>query len=222
MVKKLFVFIFLLAGVLFSTFGHAAPLVESTFNTDNEGWRVGNFFIATGVPAVPGYLPLGNPPPCIRTEDIFDWNAFLAPAKFLGNQSAAFGGSLSFDIFMRENDNVAYYAVILEGGGLQLGFSDGVPPLLTWSTFTIPLTGNGWLKNLNTGSGIGGDPATAAELQAVLGNLTALRINADWKTGADLIALDNVRLNPAPLPATGLLLASGLLILAAGRRQTKK
>ena len=78
-------------------------------------------------------------------------------------------------------DSTVYYAVVLEGNGLQVGYLDG-QPTDAWTTFSIPLTGAGWLKNLS-GSGFGGDPISAAELQGVLADLTALRIDADWQTG---------------------------------------
>jgi hypothetical protein len=223
--KKFLTPLFLcLVSLCFVSAAFAIPLVQSNFDTGDEGWRVGDFFSATGSPATPTYISSGgNPGGFIRTSDLFSWNAYLAPVKFLGNQSAAFGGSLDFDTRVLSTDGNAYYAVILEGGGLQVGYNNGIPTT-AWTTFSIPLTGAGWFKNLNGSSGTGGDPISAAELQSVLGNLTAFRIEADWQTGGDQVDLDNVRLNSSaviPVPPTLLLLGSGLLGLGGWRRFRK-
>lgn len=202
----------------------AGVLVESTFDANADGWLVGDLF-GGGSPINPTYLANGgNPGGFIQANDWFTTNAFLAPSKFLSDQSAAFGGYLNFDLRVVSTDNQAYYAVVLEGNGLQVGYNDGIPTT-NWTTFSIPLTGAGWLKNLNTISTIGGDPITSLELQGVLGNLTALRILADWQTGSDWVDLDNVRLLSAtatPVPASVLFMVTGLLGLAFGARRKNR
>ncbi len=201
---------------------YAGVLVESTFDANDDGWQVGDFSGPTASPLAPTYLASGgNPGGFIRANDYFSWNAFLAPAKFLGNQSAAFGGSLNFDQRVLSTDNIDYYAVVLEGGGLQVGYSAGLPGT-DWTSFSIPFTSAGWFKNLNWSLGYGGDPITPAELQNVLSNLTALRLEADWQTGGDQVDLDNVRLLSAtatPVPASVLFMVTGLLGLAFGARR---
>ena len=218
--KKFLTPLFLcLVTLCFVSAAFATPLVQSTFDTDDEGWRVGFLFDVTGFPATPTYIASGgNPGGFIRTADLFGWNAYIAPAQFLGNQSAAFGGSLDFDLRVLSAGPTAFYAVVLEGNGLQVGYNDGIPTT-AWTPFSIPLNNTGWFKNLNGVTGIGGTPITSAELQSVLANLTALRIDADWQTGSDQVDLDNVSLNSGvvPVPPTVLLLGSGLLGLAGWR-----
>ena len=108
-------------SIILLTSAAYASLVKSTFDVDADGWRVSEFFSASGT-SIPTYVATGgNPGGFIRTTDIYGWNAYLAPSKFLGDQSAACGGSLEFDLRILTTDNVAYYAVVLEGVGLQLG-----------------------------------------------------------------------------------------------------
>src|SRR5438552_3647113 len=74
--------------------GNAQVIASSTFDIDDEGWIVGEFYALTGS-VTPTYVPTGgNPGGFIRTTDMLVWSAFHAPAKFLGNMSAAYGGNL--------------------------------------------------------------------------------------------------------------------------------
>ena len=88
--KKFLTPLFLcLVTLCFVSTAFGTTLVQSTFDTDDEGWRVGDFFSVTGSPATPTYLSSGgNPDGFIRTGDSFSWNAYIAPAQFLGNRSA--------------------------------------------------------------------------------------------------------------------------------------
>lgn len=214
----------LMLSLLSTGVARAGVLVESTFGTDSEGWLVGDLFGLSGT-SVPGYIATGgNPGGFVRTSDLYSWNAYIAPAAFLGDQSGALGGSLTFDTRVLSLDGVAYYAVVLEGDGLRVGFNSGLPTT-DWSTFAIPLTADGWKKDLQ-GSGVGGTPVSETEFLAVMSNLTVLRIQADWQTGSDQIDLDNVRLNsicnPVPVPASLLLLVTGLFSMRAARRELQK
>jgi hypothetical protein len=211
-------------SLLSTDVARAAVLSQSTFDADDEGWLVGELFAPSGT-SVPGYVASGgNPGGFVRTNDLYSWNAYVAPAVFLGDQSDALGGSLIFDTRVSSLDGIAYYAVVLEGGGLQLGYNSGLPTT-DWSTFTIPLTADGWNQDLQN-SGVGGTPVAEADFLAVMSNLTALRIQADWQTGLDQIDLDNVRLEssstPIPEPASLLLLATGLFSLGAARKKSRR
>jgi hypothetical protein len=81
----------------------SAASVSSTFDTDAEGWGVGNirsnFSTAPDPSNPPTYNATGGNPGCyISTTDTEDIVAFLAPGKFLGDDSAFLGGKLTFDL----------------------------------------------------------------------------------------------------------------------------
>ncbi len=149
----------------------AIVIARSTFDTGNEGWRVGDFFSATGV-AMPTHVAAGgNPGGFLRTSDLFDWNAYQAPAAFLGNQSAAYGGTLHLDERILSSDGVNYPMVVLFDGSLLLQFRT-VPPGSAWTSYDIPLVASaGW--EIANGSGNPGPPASEAQLQQVLSNLVS-------------------------------------------------
>jgi hypothetical protein len=188
----------------------ASVIVQSTFNTGDEGWRVGDLTGTVHLVTPPAYLAGGgNPGGFIRTQDVFVWTAFTAPASFLGDMSAAYGGQLHFDQRELANSGGPAPAVALQGAGLQLGHA-GVMPGTAWTTIVVPLTPGGWVNGATLA------PATAEEIRAALSSLTALWINADYLDGADQVDLDNVALLTAvPEPGTAALLAAALGLLAA-------
>lgn len=112
-----------------------------------------------------------------------------APAKFLGDQSCAAGGTLRFDVqdlngtwFDQEN-------VILDGAGLRLVSTVGVAASTAWISVTVNLSAGEWRHD-----GPGGAVATAGDLTAVLANVTGLYIRAEYRLAEDTERLDNVRL----------------------------
>ena len=208
------------------------PLASSTFESDIDGWRG---LTTTGSPSwsvVASAMPLpdmdGNPDfsgSIVLVDPDNAWTYFSAPQKFLGNQSAAFGGTLSFDIsvFMAGTSFANEAEVVLKGAGLTLTYDattelpGGVQPLV-WTHFEIPLASGAW----RVSDTFSGALATDAQLHAVLSDLGALWINGEYYTPvSEAIALDNVTLStPVPEPETWALMLAGLGLLAAfGRRQ---
>lgn len=178
------------ALVLAAPLASAQPiLAQSRFDADRDGWTtltdLGNTFIpvwsATG----------GNPDGCIsQTDPDGGFFFFRAPAKFLGDQSAAFGGTLSFDL--RESGNGTLNDptdILLNGGTLQLYYNTAAnPETFRFSRYNIVLSD----KALWHVGSLAGPLATAAEFQQVLANLTDILIRGEFVSGNETTRLDNV------------------------------
>jgi len=101
------------------TAAEGVVLAESRFEADTEGWSVARNT------AQPVFEPTGgNPGGHLSVIDdtigiVLRW---VAPAKFLGSQSAAYNGRLSYDLRLPGSAPVASptQAVRLRGGGLSL------------------------------------------------------------------------------------------------------
>jgi hypothetical protein len=205
----------------------AAVLASSTFDASTEGWT--QFGDATG----PVFVPSGgNPGGFIRATDTETGAAwyFSAPAQFLGNKSAAYGTSLTYDLRQSAlfNQNNSVDDVTLVGNGLTLTKDAGANPDSTLFThYDVQLLASaGWFAGPAT-------PATETDMMSVLSNLTALLIRGEFVSGPDAGDLDNVFLNGAaavptpgpigvPEPANWPLLAVGFALLGAIlRRRTR-
>jgi hypothetical protein len=195
----------------------ATPIVSSTFDLDDDGWIVGSFLTPSGPTTAPTYVAAdGNPAGHLHADDFAPWSAYHAPAKFLGDLSAAYGALLKFDIRVPGTDGVQYSAVIISDGTTTLQFR-GLPGIAGWQTYQIPLLASaGWQHS--TDGKTAGAAATELEIQTVLSNLQFLHINADWLTGMDYADLDNVIITAQPEPSSMMLLSGALLGLAGLRR----
>lgn len=191
----------------------ASATVMSTFDTDIDGWLVAG----DATSATPQYMAAGgNPGGFVEADDraaggIWYWQA---PTKFLGDQSAAWGGSLSFDLTQNKlSSQLDRDDVILTGGGLTIVFDTANNPGLDWTEYSIDLNDTaGW--TLDTAAGAA---ATAGQIQTVLGNLGTLRIRGEYVNGSDTGQLDNVILTPEP--ASLALLGLGALAMHGRRRR---
>lgn len=207
--------------------GSAAVLVQSTFDTDADGWSLvdlqepvtGNGPTIVGLGAVT-FKTTGNPGGSIFSTDPSNNDFyFAAPEKFHGNFSAALGGSLSFDV--SDTDlNLAQSNLpmaVLIGGGETLYFPAGAVVGANFSTVTLGFSvGSGWRVNSPSGSA-----ATQADLQTVLSSLTGMAILGDWFNGNDDTTLDNVRIISGPEPASVGVLALGGLVMVRRRRMLR-
>ena len=181
------------AAIILSTAACSTPAaasIISTFDTDSEGWTaVGDVagpvtWLATG----------GNPAGHIELTDqvIGGVTYFVAPAKFHGDHSAAYGTSLTFDLRQSYPGSPNQFDdsdVILTGGGLTLVFDTPVNPANnSWTSYSVLLNDlSGW--HVST---LAGPLATQAQIQAALANITDLEIRAEYQTGPDTDSLDNV------------------------------
>jgi Laminin B (Domain IV) len=172
-----------------------SPDIVSSFNTDNEGWVM--FGDATS--PTPSYSTTGgvNNSGHIYANDQGASQVYLfqAPAKFLGNKEAYYGGSLSFYLKQQSALSRPFDSddVILEGAGIKVVYDTPTHPGLEFSSFTVPLRAGAWKV-----SSLSGVAATEAQLRSVLANLTALRIRGEFETGSDTGSLDEVTLSKTP------------------------
>jgi hypothetical protein len=193
---------------------HAA-LVQSTFDSNTEGWSTIGDSAGTPTWIASG----GNPGGHIRASDSvggITW-FFRAPAAYYGDRSAAYGGTLSFDEL--QFDTSAQYDdrdIILSGGGVTIWYDFPNNPALTWTAYSTVLDDTGGWK---FGTFASPTPATAVQIQTVLSNLTDLQIRGEYRSGADTASLDNVVLTPEPSAALlGLMAMVGLLLPRRRRR----
>jgi len=213
--------------------GQASASVISNFNINNEGWDSVGFSLAgSGYPnfgAAPAVASLtynaagGNPGGYISKQDPDgNWQYFRAPAAFLGNQSSAVGGSLTFDLIRLDSFptgalNPQGPLVAVTNGSLVLVYAVGAAiPNGAWNGYNVPLTANGsWKVTDPTGAA-----ATAAQFSSVFSSLTGFYILGDFLNGAgtngEIIGLDNVNFPSAtPEPASAALCLLGLGVLVA-------
>lgn len=208
----------------FFTAAQAGVIASSTFDSNAEGWLVGDYLSSSGTSSPTHVAAGGNPGGFIRTTDLYGWTAYRAPASFQGNWVSLGAVSLQWDIYILNADAIPYSAVILSNGVLSIEYFLGNPSVNEWNTFNVPLTSAaGW--TYANGYGTGG-AVSAPDFAAVLGNVTALRLNADWLTGDDRVDLDNVflrsRESPGgviPEPSSLALLGTGILALGLVRRR---
>jgi Laminin B (Domain IV) len=176
--------------------GSGLPKVTSGFATDDDGWMIAGDAQATSVK--PDYAGTGGNPDGLisATDDVTGgtWY-FVAPAKYLGNQSSTYGQPLRFDLKVDMVPASPFDApdVILRSGDVELSYDASPDPGTDWTPYTVTLSETGWhLGDLTA-------PApTATEMRTVLGTLTALWIRGEFNTGADKGSLDNVRFGNSP------------------------
>lgn len=172
--------------------------VDSAFESDGEGWVViGDAQRGT----IPDYHATGgNPGGFISATDDVQGRSyyFLAPPKFLGDQSDAYGQYFTYDLvdvpsapgLVRADD------VTLSNGNVTLIY-DTAHPRVTWTPFRIPLIETaGWI-NATTRR-----PATPAEMTSVLSALSLLLIRGEYVNGAESSAIDNVVLGARNIEPT--------------------
>lgn len=201
----------ILTGILgLALLNSTAFAATSDFSIGDDGWK------AEGDSEGPLTWQAngGNPGGHVSIDDLTIGGVtfFVAPAKFLGNQSAALGSNLTFDlqqVYSGAPNQFDDADVILLGAGLTLVFDTGYHPANgQWTSYSVPLIADGW----KVGS-LSGAAASDEQFVAVLSGLNALKIRAEYRTGTDIGLLDNVAL--VPEPSTYGMLLIGLSTFAA-------
>jgi hypothetical protein len=171
----------------------SAKTIQSTFNKNLQGWTV------IGDPATgsPSWVATGgNPGGYLSAVDGGQGVDMLAvaPKSFRGKKGAFYGGTLRFDRQIDNTSGGSYFAppedVLLIGdGGTEVHFTLATPPGASWTRQQITLLPQ------DTSDG-----TSAATLQAVLSNLTAVQIEIEYIGGGETDDLDNVVLTSPTAP----------------------
>lgn len=210
----------------------AAGAVVSDFEAGADGWvaqtfadngrpTFGTLFVST-VFSPTAHATGGNPGGYISIADPNDgWTYFVAPGKFLGDQSDKLGGTLSFslqqttgNIFQPEPPHVA-----LRSGSLVLVRDAGAVPAITpaWTSYSVSLSAGDWRVGTLVGA-----VATSGEIASVLGNLDGLFLVGEFVTPVvETNGLDSVTLAPVPLPMALWSLASALGVVGVRHRRRR-
>lgn len=120
--------------------------------------------------------------------------AFRAPAAFLGDLSAYLRGSLTFSVYSTLDNYTLERSVLLVGAnGTTLAGIIPMPDLNAWSVRSVNLSPASFrVKNQ------AGPAATPAQLDAVLANVAAMYIPAEFSSiVAETVFLDNILLRTA-------------------------
>lgn len=183
----------------------AAQSIHSEFDVDAEGWLAYGTPFQSGHISVPGAAQAvahdavnGVPPGSIRVGDVFGDTAAGAPSSFLGNRAVMYGGDLSYKVYVRFSDGLAYPAVYLVGPTMTLYHSGPNPVPNAWTSVQIPLLPSSWRVNAYNGP-----VATEGQLLTVLSNLQGLFLRTEWATGPDDTNVDDVRLDAQAFPEYG-------------------
>ncbi|MCP5072760.1 MAG: hypothetical protein GY947_05615 [Rhodobacteraceae bacterium] len=160
-------------------------MITSTFDSGADGWTASNgteVWNAT-------YGSTGGGLQASEGGTGTYW--FNAGANYLGDLSDYWGGSLSYDFKLHISNSEAGVTkdVAITGGGLTMYYDVSADPTGSWGTNNIDFnSAGGWtIAGVNR-------LATTAEIQQILGNVTAFQIRGEFVNGSvnDIAYLDNV------------------------------
>jgi hypothetical protein len=162
------------------------PLLASAFDTDTEGWTAND-----------GATPIEYDPAgfvCASDQDFIDAWYFIAGDQWPGDRSAAYGGSLVYELKQSATDgiqNTVPYNVVLMGDGLTLQYQAVGNPSTDFTRYVIPLVASeGWQVAGRD------DPPSQDQMIQVLSDLEEMHIIGEFRGDEDTGCLDNVALYP--------------------------
>jgi len=169
----------------------AEPFLASRFDAGADGWAVANGSLDRGGP-VEWKASGGSVGGQLTAFGANNWT-WLAPGKFRGNMSAAYGKSLTFDLNRSNDDCRAVRAeslVKLQGGGYSIVHGASFGPDKAWTHYSVRLHETEPWFHQGTN-----DRVSGAEMRAVLADLGQIKIRG-WFNFCDRAAgtggLDNV------------------------------
>jgi alpha-tubulin suppressor-like RCC1 family protein len=171
--------------------GNTYTVISNSFAGNQEGWNLAGNALASLVYTNTG----GNPDGClafVQTNAMYiqsPW-AMQAPTNYYGNQVAAYGGLLVFELLQTTNQSGRVAArVTMEGGGLKLVREVPWQTGTGWVTYRLVLHElAGWQK------GYQGPYANHTEMLQALGSLSGITIDGMLTSQAGTVNLDNIRL----------------------------
>ncbi len=176
------------------------PTVVSDFEPGStQGWThagASAFFAAATGGNPNGYLHIDN------SEGPITY--IFAPVAYRGDLRSYRGGSFAFDGRMIGtggspwSSSLNYGHVWISNGGQQMvaDLVAGLPPTASFQTFSMPLQPASW-------------GVSAAVFDAILANVTEIRISVEALFGNEVQAIDNVILAPGANPATATQIGAG-------------
>ena len=184
------VFITILSGIP----GLRGQSVYSDFFSTDEGWKVIDYL---GYEFTLSYNSSGGNP----GGYIFEDNAvnsgslcFKAPSKFLGNKSAAYNRSISFDLLLSDTTDLYKNDADLYIGGSAMTLEIDLPKDTlpgSWQHFIVTLNENsGWRIGTLTGQ-----VPTHQNFIDVLSNITIIGIKGKFSDNEGTGGIDNVYLS---------------------------
>ena len=164
------------------------PLLMANFDTDAEGWMTNEDGSTPVEYFDEGYV-------CGTDQDFIDAWYFSAGENWLGDQSAAYGGALTYELNQSATDgiqNTVPYNVVLVGSEATLQYRAVGNPGTDFTRYVVPLVEvEGWQV-------AGRDEIpTQAEMREVLSDLQALRIIGEFRGDEDTGCLNEAALYPA-------------------------
>lgn len=193
MKTRVCILFFVLFGlVFFVSCGTTRQEITSTFDKNSEGWRI--FGDIYGEVRGPEYVPVsgkkGGNLRFVDNEDERTWY-YYAPAKFLNDKSAFFGGSFIYhlkqsptnDLYDRDEPDI-----IIASRGMKIVYSFHSPPSFNWTNYSVILDDRTeWrIETLD------GAKATNADITKVLSDIGSILIRGEFRNGPDEGGLDNV------------------------------
>jgi hypothetical protein len=192
----------------------AAVTATSDFTAGDGGWEINGADCASSA-ALPIFAATGGNPggyisatdtetPANPPTDSCLWGA-SAPAAYLGDLRANYGGTISYDVTHPAGAEVGGVVGIrdAQGHGLQTNLSTSPPAADTWTSYSFTLT-----ETSSAGWGYASDssakfaPATRAEVFDVLRDTTSILVSGDlsFNSQGEISGIDNVELSEPAQP----------------------